>query len=110
MKQGGVFGSEGYFCAEYFGPKRKRRLDAHCLNVMTADRECLQKWKEYIPGDDSEFLVDQLLDFLENRDTSRPFLALVHLHTIHVPHPALPEFYRQFPPGLGDYLGTVALR
>ena len=47
-----------------------------------------------VPGDDSQFLVQQLEAFLDARAADgRPFLAHLCLHSIHEPHPAMPEFY-----------------
>ena len=40
-----------------------------------------------------------------------PFLAVLWLHTVHEPHPSLPQFYHNYTDAFGDpagdYLGTL---
>ena len=58
-------------------------------------------------GDDSEFLVDRFGEFLQRTlAQGRPFYAHLCLHSIHEPHPAMPQYYRLYEND-PDYLGTL---
>ena len=53
-------------------------------------------------------------DFLKRKASGpeqSPFLAALQLHTNHLPHPSLPEFYHSYNDSFGDwagdYLGTI---
>eukprot|EP01043_Picozoa_sp_COSAG02_P075284 COSAG02_NODE_15451_length_1170_cov_1.287582_2_plen_95_part_01 len=58
-------------------------------------------------GDDSEFLVDRFGDFLQRTlAQGRPFYAHLCMHSIHEPHPAMPQYYQLYKKD-PDYLGTL---
>lgn len=60
-----------------------------------------------VPGDDSAFIIDHFEEFVQARAADdRPFLAHLCMHSIHEPHPAMPEFYAQYQND-PDYLGTL---
>jgi hypothetical protein len=49
---------------------------------------------EKVPGDDSEFIVDHFEKFLTAQIAAkRPFLAHLCTHSIHEPHPSMPEYH-----------------
>lgn len=59
-------------------------------------------------------LTDVFEDFVTRKASgveASPFLAVIWLHTVHEPHPSLPEFYHNytdaFGDAAGDYLGTL---
>eukprot|EP01043_Picozoa_sp_COSAG02_P048417 COSAG02_NODE_4754_length_5022_cov_2.228113_2_plen_736_part_00 len=63
------------------------------------------------PGDDNEYIMDHFEEWLHTADrVSKPWLALLWLHTVHVPHPAMPEWFNSvpYPQQNGDYQGTIA--
>jgi hypothetical protein len=66
-----------------------------------------------VEGDSTMHMLEHLSLFINSSvSTARPFFAAFELHTNHVPHPSLPEFYHLYNDtnGLpaGDYLGTLS--
>ena len=70
-----------------------------------------------ILGDDTRQIMDFFEDFLrrktkEGGEEQGPFLAVLWLHTNHMPHPAMPEWYNKYKDAngqpAGDYLGTIS--
>eukprot|EP01046_Picozoa_sp_COSAG06_P074725 COSAG06_NODE_22996_length_706_cov_0.670511_1_plen_100_part_00 len=60
-----------------------------------------------VAGDDSAFIIDTFETFLERQvATQSPFYAHLCFHSIHEPHPAMPEFYHMYEND-PDYLGTL---
>jgi arylsulfatase A-like enzyme len=67
-------------------------------------------------GDDSFFMMDTFEEFLTRKapggKEEAPFMAVLWLHTNHMPHPAMPEFYHGYTDAngqpAGDYLGTLS--
>lgn len=58
--------------------------------------------------------MDVFEDFLQRKtqgSEKAPFFAVIWLHTVHEPHPALPQYYSAYNDSLGnpagDYLGTL---
>jgi len=101
-------------CTNYWGPSAGGAGSAACFNASAVGRDCVQNLTTKIPGDDTEHILDRFQGFLEAREAagdSRPFVAMLWLHTNHVPHYALPEFYHAYNDSLGnpagDYLGTI---
>ena len=114
---GGVFRDVAYPCTNYWSPTylepathKATRSRPECLGLQSR-QDCVGNLTSKIDGDDSEYMIDYFEDFLRRKTTGSersPFLALLWLHTNHVPHPALPEFYSQYEDPLdGDYLGTL---
>jgi len=67
-----------------------------------------------IEGDDSKYIMDVFEEFLARKTTGpekNPWLALLWLHTNHLPHPSVPEYYHLYNDSYGDwagdYLGTL---
>jgi hypothetical protein len=60
-----------------------------------------------VPGDDSLFLFERFQEFmLRQVQAHKPFLAHICLHTIHEPHPALPENHARYQND-PEYLGAL---
>ena len=63
--------------------------------------------KGRVAGDDSEFILDIFENFVMQRtQDKRKFVAHLSLHSIHEPHPSMPEYYHLYPKD-PDYLGTL---
>lgn len=80
--------------------------------AATATLGCIQNLTEKVAGDDAEHIMDVFEPFLEEKaKASTPFLAVLWLHSIHEPHPAMPEYFYAykdaFGQSAGDYLGTI---
>eukprot|EP01046_Picozoa_sp_COSAG06_P018225 COSAG06_NODE_1261_length_10074_cov_21.232882_2_plen_254_part_00 len=114
---GGVYRDVSYPCTNYWSPTylepathKATQSRPECLSLRSR-QDCVANLTTKIQGDDSEHMVDYFEDFLRRKTSGSeksPFLALLWLHTNHVPHPALPEFYSQYEDALdGDYLGTL---
>lgn len=109
---GGNWTRKSLECTNYWSYAPGAPSRPECLDPARCPRDCVQNLTAKITGDDTAFMVDQLMQFLDNRtDPSKPFFVFFHIHTNHVPHPSLPEFYHAYkdPNGdpAGDYLGTV---
>ena len=111
---GGAWGDKGNGCTNYWTPLKG--APASCLNISEPKtilaQHCVGNLTTKITGDDSEYIVDRFEDFVKAKAESRtPFMAVVWLHTVHEPHPALPEFYHNYTDAFGDpagdYLGTI---
>lgn len=96
----GVEGPWAFPCTDYYYPN------------VSDSREVsgLADWGDKankVPGDDSLFIVERFAQFLDDRvKDDRPWLSHVCLHSIHEPHPAMPEFYNLYQND-PDYLGTL---
>ena len=99
---GGVLGPSKLLCTNYW-----TNTDPNASIYTT--KVCNNTGKE--PGDDSQFIVDHFEAWLHEADrVAKPWLALLWLHTVHVPHPAMPKWYNSvpYPSQNGDYQGTIA--
>jgi hypothetical protein len=86
-----------YPCTDYFTPNAS---DPRGVSG-------LQDASHKVAGDDSAFIVDTFQDFLERQvAAASPFYAHICFHSIHEPHPAMPEFYHLYSKD-PDYLGTL---
>ena len=93
---GGVESDWCYPCTNYYYPNASAAIGVTDL-----------QWK--IPGDDSEFLIDQFEAFLNKRIVdSRPWLAHICFHAIHEPHPAMPLYHHMYQND-PDYLGALTM-
>eukprot|EP00039_Didymoeca_costata_P025389 m.13161 g.13161 ORF g.13161 m.13161 type:complete len:719 (+) comp4799_c0_seq2:74-2230(+) len=118
---GGDWQNKAYTCTNYWFPldldanhkpsRPECRNEFNGTNILAHD--CVGNLTEKIEGDDSEYLMDLLEDFVTRKlsNESQPFLAFVWLHTNHEPHPSLPNFYHNYTDAFGDpagdYLGTL---
>ena len=85
---------------------------AACLTPQTATLECVTNSTVKIPGDDSLFQLARFNTFVDATVAAqKPFFVTMQLHTNHIPHPSLPEFYHAYNDTngdfAGDYLGTL---
>jgi hypothetical protein len=86
-----------YPCTDYFTPNAS---DPRGVSG-------LQDVSHKIPGDDSAFIVDMFEAFLARQVAAKAsFYAHLCFHSIHEPHPAMPEFYHMYEND-PDYLGTL---
>ncbi len=120
IASGGVWGAHGDGCTNYWFPKAgpgggTHRM--HCTNMSNPRgvlaQHCVTNETQKIVGDDSQYILDHLDAFLTDTvHQKKPFLAVVWFHSIHEPHPALPEYYHSytdvFGDPAGDYLGTLS--
>lgn len=73
-----------YPCTNYYYPN-------------SSDPRTVTDLQEKVPGDDSEFLMDRFEIWLEKTlADGRPFLAHLCLHSIHEPHPSMPQYYHLY--------------
>ena len=109
---GGVVNDTAFRCTNYWRPTDADAPRPECRRANTSDASCVTNLTTPILGDDSEFIVATFDSFLEReqaRPEPRPFLAALWLHTVHTPHPAMPDFFRLYPNAEdGDYLGTIS--
>ena len=108
---GGLYTNQSYACTNYWLPAPGGD-SARCLLPKNATLSCVTNSTTKIPGDDSLFLLERLATFInDTQRAGKPFFATLQLHTNHLPHPALPEYYHAYngTDGLpaGDYLGTL---
>ena len=76
----------------------------NCTNYYYAnssDARNITELSYKIPGDDNQFILDEFESFLASRvvddeSSPQPFLAYLAMHSIHEPHPALPEYYSRY--------------
>lgn len=64
---------------------------------------------EKITGSDGDFFVDKMKTFVgEQAAASKRWLAVLMLHYIHLPHPAMPTYYAERADSRDpDYVGTL---
>ena len=108
---GGKFQHHSYNCTNYWMQRPDNETSHLQCRTPESTLPCVTNYTEKIPGDDSMFILDKFEDFLERRDKNKPFLTLLFLHTVHQPHPAMPEYYFAYNDTYGnpagDYLGTL---
>ena len=91
---GGFYVNESMVCSTYWTP------DA---TTATGVRPISKK----IPGDDGDFVVETLDAFVgENVKNGTSWLAVLMLHYIHLPHPAMPKYFADYEND-PDYVGTL---
>jgi arylsulfatase A-like enzyme len=109
---GGVYVMNKSFpCTNYWAPSSNASSGA-CAFPSRATLSCVDNSTEKIPGDDSLFQLARFERFVDAAAaTARPWFATLQLHTNHIPHPALPEFFYAYndTDGVpaGDYRGTL---
>jgi hypothetical protein len=91
---GGVRVNESMACTNYWSPNETDYRGA--TNLTTK-----------ITGDDGEYLLETLDAFIgEAVAAKQPFLAALWMHYIHLPHPAMPQYYEKYEHD-PDYVGTL---
>eukprot|EP00937_MAST-01D_sp_MAST-1D-sp2_P003969 g3969.t1 len=97
---GGFFVNESMDCVNYWTPNA---TDGRGYGVSNLTAK--------IEGDDGEYLVSRFDDFVGRAAAAgRPFLSALWMHYIHLPHPAMPAFFRSAQDrGTGDpdYVGAL---
>ena len=95
---GGEWHSDrSWVCMNYWRPNvADDRPACHLARNSTLD--CLSNLTSKITGDDTEHIIDEFLTFLDKHsstvaETAKPFLAVLWLHTIHLPRGALPQWF-----------------
>eukprot|EP00912_Choanoflagellata_sp_UC4_P000283 UC4_evm2s179 len=96
---GGMRVNESFDCANYWQPSSLTNHTGHCTNLT-----------ENIRGDDGDYLLGRFDDFVARSiDAEKPFLSTIWFHYIHLPHPAMPEFFTAAQKtGDPDYTGALA--
>ena len=87
---GGNWTRQPLDCTNYWGFSAGAADRPDCRS-SAAPRDCVANFTAKIPGDDSAFLVGEFLTWADASKT--PWLAQLSLHTVHTPHPALPEWF-----------------
>lgn len=97
---GGVLSSWNYPCTDYYYPNASDPRNVSGLaDWGNPDNK--------VPGDDTLFIAQRFQRFLDDRVRDhRPWLAHLCLHSIHEPHPAMPEYWHMYKND-PDYLGTL---
>ena len=136
---GGEWRNLSYVCMNYWSPSAAAASDPACTTVNST-LGCIANLTSKIQGDDSAHVMDVFEAFLAqlqrpeisvpapgtllahgptpslaaaagSEAVAQPFFAALWLHAIHLPHPALPEFYHNYTDAFGDpagdYLGLV---
>jgi len=117
---GGLWKQKSYDCTNYWSPTdlssshEPSRPECHVAETTT--RDCVANLTSKIEGDDSIYMIDHFEEFLQRKSTSGtetgPWLAQLSLHTNHIPHPAMPEWYTAYTEAeggpAGDYHGTIS--
>ena len=118
---GGNFSSKTYACTNYWAPTdlspAHAPTNAACASAANATLSgCTANMTTKIMGDDSMLMMDLFEEFLVRKapggKEAAPFLAVLWLHTNHMPHPSMPEWYHAYEDAngqpAGDYLGTLS--
>ena len=100
-------------CTNFWLPTDSNQPRPECHLPKSSTLSCVANSTDKVEGDSTMHMLDRLSIFINSSVTSsRPFFAALELHTNHVPHPSLPEFYHLYngSDGLpaGDYLGTLS--
>eukprot|EP00041_Stephanoeca_diplocostata_P018626 m.391134 g.391134 ORF g.391134 m.391134 type:complete len:709 (+) comp21070_c0_seq4:212-2338(+) len=118
---GGQWENKAYACTNYWFPldldSQHKPTRPMCVNesngAAVLQQDCVGNLTTKIPGDDSEYIMDVFEEYLTRKTGSekQPFLAMLWLHTVHEPHPSLPQFFHNYTDAFGDpagdYLGTI---
>jgi hypothetical protein len=100
-------------CTNFWSPADSQAPVPACHTSKNATLACVSNSTVKVQGDSTMHMLERLGAFI-NASTAAgsPFFAALELHTNHLPHPSLPEFYHAYngTNGLpaGDYLGTLS--
>ena len=70
-------------CTQYFSGRREHNGD----RLGGGGAEAVRAWQGASEFDDASFLVARLIEFM-SRDSTRPVLAFLHFHNVHIPYVA----------------------
>eukprot|EP00729_Bicosta_minor_P018263 gene18263-20285_t len=113
---GGAWQNKTYRCMNYWFFKNATATPSACRDATSATLDCIANMTEKVQGDDAEHIMDEMKSFLAahllSGATPSPFLAVLWLHSIHEPHPSLPQYHSSYKDTFGDlagdYLGTIS--
>jgi len=118
---GGVWKNQALECTNYWEPtdldaKHVPLPSRKACRQTAATRGCVANLTTKIEGDDSQYMMDVFEDFLKRKSSggseAGPWYAHLSIHTNHVPHPALPEWFHAYKEAeggpAGDYHGTIS--
>jgi len=117
---GGSWSNKALECTNYWSPTdlsgKHVPTQPACRQPKTAKRDCVANLTSKIEGDDSQYMMDVFEDFLKRKapggSEASPWFAQLSIHTNHVPHPAMPEWYHAYKEAeggpAGDYHGTIS--
>ena len=100
-------------CTNFWMPTDATAPRPECHAPKSATLSCVTNSTVKVAGDSTVHMLDRLAAFVNaSVAAAKPFFAAFELHTNHLPHPSLPEFYHLYngTDGLpaGDYLGTLS--
>ena len=91
---GGFYVNESMVCSTYWYPDAAMETGVKAISKK-------------IPGDDGQHVVDTLEQFVgDNVKNATSWLAVLMLHYIHLPHPAMPKYFAAYDND-PDYVGTL---
>jgi arylsulfatase A-like enzyme len=108
--------NRSWVCMNYWRPNVADDRHA-CHHAHNSTLDCVSNLTSKITGDDAEHIIDELSTFLDKHSstaagTTKPFFAVLWLHTIHLPRGALPQWFHNytdtFNDPAGDYLGSIS--
>jgi arylsulfatase A-like enzyme len=104
---GGTFVNESFVCSTYWYPAPCPGATFGCENASA--KMGVSNITEKIVGSDGDFFVDKMTAFVgESVAASQKFLAVLMLHYIHLPHPAMPTYFEERRDSRDpDYVGTL---
>lgn len=77
---GGKYVDSSFDCTNYWYSCKESKYPTGVCNIT--DEE---------PGDDNEYIVNKFNSWLDSVDG--PFMAVLWVHTVHVPHPSMPDWW-----------------
>jgi len=100
-------------CTNFWSPTDAGAPVPACHSSTTSTLACVTNSSVKVQGDSTVHMLERLGAFINaSVAAEKPFFAALELHTNHLPHPSLPEFYHSYngSDGLpaGDYLGTLS--
>ena len=100
-------------CTNFWSPTDSPHAPvAACHEPATATLACVANSTVKVQGDSTLHMLERLAAFVNaSTAAAQPFFAALELHTNHLPHPSLPQYFHLYNDtnGLpaGDYLGTL---
>ena len=96
---GGNFSNKAYSCTNYWRPTdldaNHQPTKSECASANESTIACVANLTSKIIGDDTRLIMDEFEEFLARKapggSEASPFLAVLWLHTNHMPHPSMPE-------------------
>ena len=102
---GGEFVHDSFPCTNYWRQRPDNETFHLPCRTAQSTLACVTNLTSKIPGDDSMVILDRFEAFLNNRDLTRPFLALLHFQSVHPPCLNISTRTRHVWRSSRDYLG-----